>query len=390
MVEGVIMNKIYAFTDEYGAFGWDFSKENVSTHFIITSIIVEDRNVEIMRSEIEKIRRKHFQTGEIKSSKIGKDHKRRLRIINDIMNLPFSIFPVVIDKRDCQNMNGLRYKQSFYKFMNNILHKELRRAFSNLYIVADEIGGSGYMKSFIKYVDAHQELPDLFGNTEFSFIQSNNDVLVQLADFISGTLSFVYDDKRKSFENPNYLKILQKKIISIKIYPQKFETYLINNCAIAEEYDETIARLCFKQAAMFIEENRSKETDEEINAQVIVLDYLLFRFMNNDTRGYIPTKELKTQLAYMGFKDISTSTFRLRIICKLRDAGVIIASSPKGYKIPSKESELYDFINHGASVVLPMLDRLKKCRDLVKLATKNELDLFDHREMDRLRKFFDS
>lgn len=383
------MDKIYAFTDEYGAFGWDFSKENVATHFIITSIIVEECNVDIMREAMEKIRSKHFQTGEIKSSKVGKDHKRRLKIINDIIDLPFLIFPVVIDKRDCQHMKGLHYKQSFYKFMNNILHKELRRAFSNLSIVADEIGGSEYMKSFIKYVDAHQELPDLFGNTEFSFSQSNNDVLVQLADFISGTLSFVYDEKRKSSENPDYLKMLQKKIISVKLYPQKFETYIINNCAIAEEYDETIAKLCFRQAAGFLEKNRDKDDDEEINAQMIVLDYLLFRFMNNDTRGYISTNELKSQLAYMGYKDISTSTFRLRIICKLRDAGVIIASSPKGYKIPSKESELYDFINHGASVVLPMLERLRKCRELVKLATNNELDLFAHKEMDSLRKFFD-
>ncbi len=30
------MERIYAFTDEFGSFGWDFEKENVSTHFIIT------------------------------------------------------------------------------------------------------------------------------------------------------------------------------------------------------------------------------------------------------------------------------------------------------------------------------------------------------------------
>lgn len=382
------MEKIYAFTDEYGAFGWDFSKEGVSTHFIITAIIVKEQDIELLNTEMEKIRTHNFQIGEIKSSKIGKNHKRRLKIINEIVDLPFSIFPVVIDKRDCQRMAGLKYKKSFYKFMNNILHKELRKAFSNLTIVADEIGGNEYMTSFIEYVKERQELPDLFGNTEFGFRPSHNDVLIQLADFISGTLSYVYDNSKKGDDTPDYLRILDKKIIRVMLYPQKFETYIINNSAIAEDYDEHIANLCFNQAVTFLFQNINSD-DDEIKAQMIVLDYLLFRFMNNDTRGYIPTKELKKQLSYMGIKEISTSTFRLRIICKLRDKGVIIASSPKGYKIPSRESELYDFVNHGASIVIPMLERLRKCRDLVKLSTNNELDLFAHDEFAALRKYFD-
>lgn len=92
----------------------------------------------------------------------------------------------------------------------------------------------------------------------------------------------------------------------------------------------------------------------------------------------------------MGYKSTSTSTFRLKIICKLRDAGVIIASSQRGYKIPTKESELYDFVDHGVQVVLPMLSRLKRCRDIVKLSTKGRLDLFDHDEYRDIKLFFDS
>lgn len=384
------MEKIYAFTDEYGGFGWNFSKEGVSTHFIITAIIVEEQNVDNLKLSMETIRQKHnFQKSEMKSSKIGKNHKRRLSIIQDLKELPFSIFSVVVDKRECERMPGLRYKKSFYKFMNNILHKELRRAFSNLVIVADEIGGSDYMKSFSSYVYARQELPNLLGETEFSFCASQNDILIQLADFISGTLAFAYDPTRCSDDTPPYLQILKSKIIRIMIYPQTFESYKINNSAIAEDYDETIAELCFRQATLFLKHNNDNEDDDEIKAQVIVLDYLLFRFMNNDTRGYISTKELKSQLEHMGYSDISTSTFRLRIICKLRDKGVIIASSPKGYKIPSKEAELYDFVNHGASVVIPMLERLRKCRDLVRLATNNELDLFAHDEFKKLKRYFD-
>ena len=132
------------------------------------------------------------------------------------------------------------------------------------------------------------------------------------------------------------------------------------------------------------------DDDAEVQAQIIVLKYMLFRFMNNDTRGYIYTNELLGQLANTELRKISVATFRMRIIGKLRDRGVIIASSSKGYKLPSKLSELYDFINHDASIVIPMLARLKKCRDLVKLGTANDLDLLDHTEYKSLKAYFDN
>ena len=61
----------------------------------------------------------------------------------------------------------------------------------------------------------------------------------------------------------------------------------------------------------------------------------------------------------------------------------------KGYKIPAKEAELFDFINHGTTIIMPMLARLKKCRDIVKLGTANKIDLFDKTEYSSLKKYFD-
>ena len=70
------MERVYAFTDEYGAFGWELNNPSVSTHFIITAIIVKKSDLASFTEKAEALRKKHFQTGEIKSSKIGKDHKR--------------------------------------------------------------------------------------------------------------------------------------------------------------------------------------------------------------------------------------------------------------------------------------------------------------------------
>lgn len=95
------MDNVYAFTDEYGAFGWEIDNPSVSTHFIITAIIVKESDLADFEKGAESLRKKHFQTGEIKSTKIGKDHKRRLRILADLQDIPFSIFSVCIDKKMC-------------------------------------------------------------------------------------------------------------------------------------------------------------------------------------------------------------------------------------------------------------------------------------------------
>ena len=386
------IERVYAFTDEYGAFGWKIDNPSVSTHFIITAIIVKEQDVDNAKVQVETIRKRFFQTGEIKSKAIAGNHKRRQLIISQLNDIPFKFFSVCIDKKKClehMSIKGLRYKHVFYKFMNNIMHKELKRAFPKLTIVADEIGSSDYMKSFNRYFEKQQDIPSLFGEANLQFSNSTKEVLVQLADLISGTLAYVFDTHKKSDAVPDYLQLLEDKMIRIEPYPKTIENYTLETSAIANDYDNEVATLCFKQAADFI--NKHNDSDnEEIQAQVIVLEYLLFRFMNNNTRDYIYTQELINKLNGTPLMGISITSFRARIIGKLRDQGVIIASSNKGYKIPSKQSELYDYINHDASIVVPMLARLKKCRDLVRLSTVGQLDLLDHEAYKDLKKYFDT
>ena len=69
---------------------------------------------------------------------------------------------------------------------------------------------------------------------------------------------------------------------------------------------------------------------------------------------------------YLGYDKLSIQSFRNKIIAKLRDNEVIISSSSSGYKIPSTEKELYDFVNHGKSIIMPMLHRLKICNDVIR------------------------
>ena len=91
------MKKIIAFADEFGNNSFDFSSQG--SHFIVTSVIMNLDELEENNKKLEAIRKKHFQTGEIKSSKVSKNHSRRKRILRELNTLNFSIYSVVVDKK---------------------------------------------------------------------------------------------------------------------------------------------------------------------------------------------------------------------------------------------------------------------------------------------------
>lgn len=382
-------NTKYAFVDEFGAFGYDFSNSGCTTHFIISAIIVDRDNLQIVADGVSAIRQKYFQQGEIKSSKIGKNHKRRITILNELKQLPFHIFAFVCDKQKVYENSGLRFKKTFYKFLNNIVYQELRIAYSNLTITADEIGDNDYIQSFVAYVKSKEIPLDLFDNSLFRFENSKYNVILQLADIISGSLAYHYDERKKlDADGYNYISILGDKILRIKVFPETFETFNVNQNDHNPEYNPEIADICYRKAKYFIETN-SKTEDVEIKQQIAILNYLLFRFMNNSPRKYIPTKELINQLVYLGYDKMSLQTFRNKIIAKLRDNEVIISSSTGGYKIPSTEKELYDFVNHGKSIIMPMISRLKTCNDVIRMGTDGKINLFEKAEYHSLSKMFE-
>lgn len=384
-----MVNAKYAFVDEFGAFGYDFSNPSCATHFIISAIIVDENDLQTVADGVNAIRHKYFQLGEIKSNRIGKNHKRRIAILNKIKQLPFHIFTFVCDKQKVYENSGLRFKQPFYKFLNNIVYQELRITYSNLTITADEVGGNDYLQSFANYVKSKEVPLDLFDYSLFKFDNSKHNVIIQLADIVSGSLAYNFDmRKRDDAEGYNYLSILGDKILRIKEFPETFDSFNVYQNNLNPEYNPEIADICYRKAKHFIETHINTE-DTEIKQQIAILNYLLFRFMNKSPRKYIPTRELINQLVFLGYEKMSLQSFRNKIIAKLRDNEVIISSSTSGYKIPSTEKELYDFVNHGKSIIMPMLSRLKTCNDVIKMGTDGKINLFEKAEYHSLSKMFE-
>ncbi|MCQ2053941.1 MAG: DUF3800 domain-containing protein [Fibrobacter sp.] len=377
----------YAYIDEFGGYGFNFENDSTSTHFIITAIIIDADEIQQVHDGAEAIRSRYFQSGEMKSSSIGKNHRRRKIILHELQKLPFKIYAFVCDKRKLSDNSGLyQFKPSFYKFLHNYVYQELRVAFPKLVISADELGNNDFIQSFAKYIKRKEQPLSFFDESDFRFENSNDSVLIQIADIVSGSLSFSFDEHRIAKSDGNdYRSMLSEKILQIREFPASYDSFKVQPDPLNPQFNPQIAETCYRRAEKFIQVN-DKATETDVKMQIAVLKYLLFRFMNRSPRKYIPTIELIRQLEFLGYGKVSQHAFRNRIIAKLRDHDVVIASSAKGYKIPSEENELFDFVDHGKNIILPMLSRLKKCNDIIRLGTGGNVRLFERAEYHSLAK----
>lgn len=375
----------HIFIDEFGDTSLETQNNVVSNYFILAATIVSDKDLYEVRVNVEDLRQKHFQKSEIKSSKVGsKKDNRRIRILNDIPELNVKFYIVAVDKRHLKKSGGLIYKKSFYKFMNGLMYRSLFEVYPNVKVRADEHGYPEFMESFKKYVLTNK-VPDLFDNISFESLNSKDDSLIQVSDFIAGTISRIVDETKSNENSGIFFNILQNQIIRIDEWPIKPSFYSgkidLNN---GTELDEKIRELSFNQAAIFVDEN-SKSTDEQIIDQVSVVQYLLYHFKFINPYDFIFGDKLLSECKYGQKKHYLHSS----IIAKLRDRGVIIASCNKGYKIPANAEDLLIYVEQTHSKIFPMLRRLDKANKKITLATKKEIDLLKFEKYKYLQEAID-
>ncbi len=361
-----------AFADEYGNNSFKFNTQG--SHFIIASVICKEENIATLEEQLDKIKiDNRFQTGEFKSNKVGKNHQRRIRILKDIAQMDCSFYAVIVDKRKLYG-KGFKFKKSFYKYLNNLLYKELYRTFPKLKIYVDEHGGNDFMLEFKKYVKKNHQ-KDLFKGSDFDVLDSKSSSLIQLADFIAGTLGHSYDENKVNEHSEEFIKIITPQISALNEFPKEYTFKELSDSNTDDEFDSLIAELCLRRVNEFIESNtaNSQELSDQINFLKLLL---LFQRVQIKSK-FVSTKELFKHLNRNRDENIKTEYFRSKVIGKLRDKGILIASSRKGYKIPINKNDIESFIKHGNSMIIPLLSRISKVNDALKLASNNEIMILD-------------
>ena len=374
-----------AYVDECGNFGFDFEKEGTSKYYVLCAIVVEDEKLEKLHTDFNNIKKKSgFSKTELKSSSVS-DNKRSY-IMMQLLQLEFRIVLFVADKeRFIKGMPITEYRPVFIKYLDQHLYNLLYKAYPRLKIIQDETGWPEFQVSFMKYVEEHRPAYNLFNQYDFELVNSKDEVLVQMADFIGGSIT-------KSILNPsygnNYLEMLKGKITATEIFPPEYEPYWGKMNPEDCQYDDGIFTLAMKSVQDFITLFKDDDTDDR-KMQVAVLRYLRMYVLQICPTAFVYSDELVKHLRENVQIRVTRNTLFRRVIAPLRDEGVILASCKKGYKIPISVEDLLTYLNQSLTTVGPMIQRMGICRNLVKQGTDGKLDLFDDPALIRFKRYFD-
>lgn len=379
-----------AFIDECGNFGFDFETEETfetggpSLYYIICAVVVKNENISVLENEVNKIRKNNgFQTGEMKSSLIGKNHKRRIKILTELLNLDFSLIMLIADKQRFYKDSPLtNYRESFIKHLHQKLYNEMYAAYPKLKIVEDEYGSSEFQKGYRKYVCANRPQLNLFNKYDFDYVDSKNSPIVQIADIIAGSTMQNLLDKKA----PNVLKIFQGKIRGVVNFPSTYPSFFAE-IKSDKSFDENIYALANHCATQYID-THNNTNDTDIRMRVLFLKHLLWVVRNINARKYISSGEIIKVLSDLSNSKVRRDYLYRKIIAPLRDAGVIIASCSHGYKIPTCIDDIYAYVNQTNGIVGPMLNRIEKCRQLILKHTDGSLDIFDDPALINYKRYF--
>ncbi|OJH35154.1 DUF3800 domain-containing protein [Cystobacter ferrugineus] len=377
----------HAFVDEYGDPSIQVEKDGVSTYYIVTAVLIDEENLEPARSEVSAIRARHFGKGEMKSSGVGRDDARRCRVLKELARLPFRFVSLVVDKRQVRKDSGLIFKQPFIKFVHRQLFEKLYRAHPDLVMLGDKHGHKKFMDGFEGYVRRNVE-QDLFRRPTFSFGDSKEEPLLQLADFITGTIGRLYDPKRETAAAADFIELLRDNATLVLTWPPE-DRPIASLGGGGTKADRAIREYCLRQVFGFLAKHSAPQCPSEA-AQVAVAEHLLFHFQSISETEYVPTGRLREFLIERGIaKFEEQQQFRSGVIAKLRDQGIILASSSKGYKIPASVRDLMDFVERTDTVVHPMIGRLERARTSVRLLTDGAVDIIGDDRFEYLRVLLD-
>lgn len=380
--------KLLAYVDESGSNVLDTTDRKESNLFICVAVLVKEANKKICKEGLEEISNRLNSGAEIKSSKIGKNHNLRMNFLEGVVTLPFQYSAIVINKDYIYKDSGLRYKSSFYKYTNSMLYCNLIRITDNLHVFADQYGSKEFMESFANYFKT-KGYPDLFYSFDHHFLDSKKERLLQLADIIAGTLAHSYDEQKKSKHTSKYRQLLKQKELHIEVWPPGVWQSLYKDPSCENFQGLDFRDFLIQQAVDFIHEHH-EDMEDIVQMRVCSLKQLLMTSLEDiESPRSIYSNAMIKQLQKCGFTDLNEQLFKMQIIGRIRDSGVIITGSNEGYRLALNEQDIAEYVRRVQQTVEPMLKRLEIARDLMKQHSQAKYDILSQQEFYILKQIMD-
>lgn len=343
----------HIFIDEYGTPSLEIEKDGVSPFFIYAAVIIPESELLNARELLARITKEYFpQQGYIKSSNIHNNtagYSKYINILTEINSLRHFVHVLVVDKENVKRDSGLSIKQSFIKYFQRLLSRSFFEQYEEFHIVADETGYPEFIQSLETYMrDKAGIEPTLFTTNTFSMENdTTGEPLIQLADLYAGIIGRYYCGKFDENRATVIHNIIRSRI-SIEWFPEESVSIIAANDSLSQTFDIELFRLSIDTAVAYIDRNPGDRIGCEL------LSYLIQETKRNPWR-HISSKEIKSRLTSIGL-EIGDP---INKVSDLRDNGVIIISpiGKKGYKFPTSEKEIAEFLNRLSGNVIPQIRR---------------------------------
>lgn len=198
------------FIDDSGDAGFSIQKGS-SRFFVIAAVIFEDElEAEKVAGAIKELRRE-LKFPEDVEFKFNKSRKTiRTKFLTLVNRFNFKVRCLVIDKKVIYSNKLRNSKNSFYSYAIKQLLKYSDGKILSAKIRVDGSGDRIFKKSFQSYLRRELNSSDKKIMENCKLIDSKENVLIQMADIIAGSIKRAYEDTKNDAKV--YIEVIEKKI----------------------------------------------------------------------------------------------------------------------------------------------------------------------------------
>jgi len=198
------------FIDESGDPGFKITKGSTE-YFVIVLVIFDDNlDAEETALRIKRYRRSIGKGDKFEFKFSRSSHEFRKSFLKEIKDCNFKVRALVVDKKRIYSPTLQTDKQKFYNYCIKQVLKHNNNSIIDASIRIDGLGERSFRRSLLVYLRQELNQKDKVVLKNLRFRNSNNDVLIQLADMVAGSIKKSYDPIKK--DNNDYRKIIKSKI----------------------------------------------------------------------------------------------------------------------------------------------------------------------------------
>jgi hypothetical protein len=358
--------------DEFGNTHLDLAKTGTFSHFIYTSVIIPLKDKQKAEEARQLISKNFFFGKELKSSKHGtKMFERRVKALYELVtNLDFTIDILVIDKAKLAGADGLKHKQIFYKYFQNLFVSKYSNRFESFEIVADKVG-EDFKYELQQYVRVNGIQHDLFNPNRSFHLKDDytEEPLLQIADIVCGAAGKIFCSSHAEPRAKELLNAIHSRT-SVDFFPYNQTVFLATGQNV--EVDREISNVSTSLVTEFLGTNPLRSQLEYVR----LIEYLML-YHRIDQQQLISTYEIVKYLEQF-YPGISEERVRL-LVRNLRYEGLFIVShsGKSGYKLAANYSDIEEYFNHFLKYVIPMLQKIKILNESMSLSTFNKINVLE-------------